>query len=163
MKKIDYCNNIKIYAGNGGNCFMNILKYIRCNDEIKKILKKYKVNNKYIGVHFRNTDRINNINTFLDKIKIYKDKQIYIATDNIISFNTFKTELKNYNLFFYNEPYDAGGNNIHFNDPNKEKMIMSIIIDIYMLYHSDIFIDSPNSLVSKLIKYMRNKQESIFD
>ena len=41
-------------------------------------------------------------------------------------------------------------------------MIMSILVDMYMLYHSDIFIDSPNSLVSKLIKLMRNNNESIF-
>ena len=57
-----------------------------------------------------------------------------------------KNELKDYNIFYYFEPYDVKGENIHFNDPDKDKVIMSILVDMYMLYHSDYFIDSPNSL-----------------
>lgn len=164
LEKIGYYKDIKMYAGNGGNNHRNIIKYVRCNDNILQKLKEYKFDSKYIGVHFRNTDRINNINIFIDNLKKtkskYKDYKIYIATDDIKALKIFKNKFKD--IFNYFEPFDANGENIHFNDPDKDKMIMSILIDMYMLYHCDIFIDSPNSLVSKLIKLMRNNNESIF-
>ena len=167
LDTIKYYNNIKMYAGNGGNNKSNIIKYIKCNDKIKSKLKDYKINEKYIGIHFRNTDRYNDINNCINKIKKldskFKHYKIYIATDDIKALYLFKKELKDYDIFYYFEPYDAKGGNIHFNDPDKDKVIMSILIDMYMLYHCDIFIDSPNSLVSKLVNYMRISKESIFE
>lgn len=163
LERIDYYRNIKMYAGNGGNNRHAILKYIKCNDDIKQKLKEYKVDEKYIGVHFRNTDRSNDINIFINKLKFYKDYKIYIATDDFNALEIFKNKLKDYNIFYYFEPYNANGENIHFNDPDKEKVIMSILVDMYMLYYCEIFIDSPNSLVSKLVNYMRISKESIFE
>lgn len=163
LEKINYFNNIKMYAGNGGNNLKNIVKYIKCNPDIQNKLKEYKINEKYIGVHFRNTDRYNDIHLFLGSLKLYKDYKIYIATDNISSLEKFKKELKGYDLFYYFEPFNAKGGNIHFNDPDKDKVIMSVLVDMYMLYHSEIFLDSRNSLVSKLVNYMRTSKESIFE
>jgi hypothetical protein len=163
LEKINYNNNIKMYAGHGGNNHDNIIKYVKCNNDIKNKLKKYKINEKYVGIHFRNTDRSNNINNFINKLKCYKNYKIYIATDDINSLNIFKKELKDYDILYYFEPYNANGKNIHFNDPDKDKIIMSILVDMYMLYNSNIFLDSPNSLVSKLVKKMRLYKESIFD
>ena len=163
LDKIDYYNNIKMYAGNGGNNLRNIIKYVKCNPDIQNLLKEYKINEKYIGVHFRNTDRNNDIGLFISKLKLYKDYKIYIATDNISSLKKFKENLKGYDIFYYFEPFDAKGKNIHFNNPDKDNVITSILVDMYMLYHSEIFIDSPNSLVSKLVNLMRLSKESIFD
>lgn len=163
LERIDYYRNIKMYAGHGGNNRHTILKYIKCNDDIKQKLKEYKIDEKYVGVHFRNTDRSNDINIFINKLKFYKDYKIYIATDDFNALYIFKNELKDYNIFYYFEPYNAHGENIHFNDPDKDKIVMSILVDMYMLYHCDIFIDSPNSLVSKLVNYMRISKESIFE
>ena len=163
LEKINYYRDIKMYAGNGGNNSYNIIKYIKCNNDIQNKLKKYKINEDYIGVHFRNTDRYNDINIFIKKIRMYKDYKIYIATDNINALHKFKTELKDYNIFYYFEPYDAKGENIHFNNPDKDNVIMSILVDMYMLYNSKIFINSPNSLVSKLVKRMRLTNKSIFE
>ena len=42
-----------------------ILLNVKCNNEIKNKLKKYKISEKYVGVHFRNTDRSNNIYNLL--------------------------------------------------------------------------------------------------
>lgn len=163
LEKIKYNNNIKMYAGHGGNNHTNIIKYVKCNNEIKKELKNYLINDKYIGVHFRNTDKCNNIFNFINILKKYKDYKIYIATDDIKSLNIFKTELVNYDILYYFEPYDTKGKNIHFNNPNKDEVIKSILVDMYILYKSDIFIDSPNSLVSQLVNKMRTLKESIFD
>ena len=162
LHNIDFNNNIKIYAGHGGNCLSNIIKYVKCNKEIQNKLNQYKCYDKYVGVHFRNTDRSNDINNFLKEIKKYKEYKIYLATDDINALHIFKNELKDYNLFYYFEPFDANGENIHFNNPDKDNVIMSILIDMYMLYNSNIFIKSPNSLVSKLVNKMRVSNESIF-
>ena len=35
LDKIDFYKNIKIYAGNGGNCLDNIIKYVKCNTYIQ--------------------------------------------------------------------------------------------------------------------------------
>ena len=163
LENKNYNNNIKMYAGNGGNNLKDIIKYIKCNEEVKEKIKSYKINERYIGVHFRNTDRYNDIDLFISKLKLYKDYKIYIATDNYTALKKFKKELKDYNLFYYFEPFNANGKNIHFNDPDKDNVIMSILVDMYMLYNSEIFINSPNSLVSKLVTKMRLSKESIFD
>ena len=71
---------------------------------------------------------------FINKLKIYKDYKIYIATDDHKALDIFKNELKDYNFFYYFQPYNANGENIHFNDPDKDNIIMSILVDMYMLY-----------------------------
>lgn len=164
LNKIKFYDNLKMYAGHGGNCKFHIVKYIRCNANIIKILnEKYKIDEQYVAVHFRNTDRFNNINDFINKIKQYKQKKIYIATDDAKAITIFKEKLVNYNLIYYNEPPDFNGENIHFNNPDKDQVVMSIIIDMFMMYNSEIFIDSPNSLISQLVNYMRSNKKSIFD
>tara|TARA_A100001015_G_C15008974_1_gene722090 strand:+ start:169 stop:984 length:816 start_codon:yes stop_codon:yes gene_type:complete len=157
-------DNIIFYAGNGGNSRNLILKYIKCNTYIKNILKsKYKLSQNYIAVHFRNTDRNNDINIFINEIKKYKDYLIYIATDDIKAIDIFKKNLIDYNILYYNKPFDANGKNIHFNNPDKDNVIMSVLIDMFMMYNSNIFIPSENSLVSRLVLYMRKNNKSIFD
>jgi len=164
LRKINFYNNLKIYAGHGGHSKYNTIKYIRCNDNIIKMLnEKYKIDEKYIAVHFRNTDRFNNINDFINKIKKYKQKKVYIATDDTKAINIFKEKLVNYDLIYYYEPPDFNGENIHFNNPDKDQVVMSIIIDMFMMYNSEIFIDSPNSCISLLVNYMRSNKKSIFD
>lgn len=155
-------DNNKIYVGHGGNSKNLIIKHIKCNKTIIDKLNKYKINEEFIAVHFRNTDRKNDINIFINEIKKYKNYKIYIATDDIKSLDIFNDQLKDYKLFYYNIPFDANGENIHFNNPDKDNIIMSLIIDIYMMYHSKIFIPSTNSLVSKFVQYLKNNNNNFF-
>jgi hypothetical protein len=155
--------NILFYVGNGGNNKKYILDYIKCNDDIKIKLNKLKLNEKYIAVHFRNTDRFNDINLFINKIKNYKNSKIYIATDDYKALKIFKEKLPEHNFITYTTPYNANGKNIHFNNPNKDEVVMNILIDMYMMFHSHIFIPSENSLISRLVIYMRENNKSIFN
>lgn len=163
LDKYSPTEKILFYVGTGGNNKSLILKHIKCNDEIINKLKNYKIDNKYIGVHFRNTDRSNNINHFINNIRKHnKEYKVYIATDDYKAINIFKKELKEYEIIMFSIPYDANGENIHYNNPNKDEVIMNMLIDMYVLLNSTIFIPSENSLVSRLIIYMRNEKIDIF-
>ena len=152
---------IKIYVGHGGNSKENIVKYIKVKPEI--LAKLDILPCKYIGVHFRNTDRINDINEYINKINKYSNETIYIATDDYSAFDKFVNANKNNNLIQFTKPYNANGKPIHMNDPDKYILVLNILIDMYVLLKADIFISSPSSLVSKLIEYMRNTKQNIYE
>ena len=59
-------------------------------------LKSKKINDYYVGIHFRNTDRSNDINKFINSVKIYKNKIIYLATDDYTALEQFKKKLPNF-------------------------------------------------------------------
>lgn len=152
---------IKIYIGHGGNNKQNILKYIRVKPSIMKIILENTLNCKYTGIHFRNTDRPNNINQYIDKIKNSSHDTVYIATDDYTAYNIFKDSTTK-NIIQYTKPFNGNGKAIHMVTDDHYQLNINILIDIYNLYNSDIFIDSPSSLVSQLIKYMRLVKSSIF-
>ncbi len=161
----DYNDKVKIYCGTGGSQYNLITKYVRVNLDICKILEKKdmsKINYCDIGVHFRNTDRKNDINEFVNRIKKYNKKTFYLATDDYYALEKFKNILPNYNIITLTTPYNANGKNIHYNNDNKDELIMNILIDMYILLKLDIFIHSSNSLVSKLILYMKKTNTSLF-
>ena len=147
---------IKIYVGHGGNDRNNIVKYIRVKPDIIDIIKQNRLSEKYIGVHFRNTDRVNNINEYINKINKYSKQTIYIATDDCTAFDRFTNSNKDNTLIQFTKPYNADGKPIHMNDPNKYELVMNILIDMYILVKAETFISSPSSLVSKLVEHMRN-------
>ena len=163
-------NEIIIYAG----CGDKYIKNLRLHNEILyqvfdytiETIKKY---NKYISVHFRNTDMTNDISIFIKKIdntsKLYKINDIFIATDDYKAYDNFKLALPHLNLFRLTEPENLYGKNIHYHSIDKHKQLMNILIDIYMIIKSDYFIPSINSGVSKWIIYQKNNQYdyAIFD
>ena len=153
---------IKYYIGHGGNNIYNIIKYIGINKNIIDSFIERKLNIEYIGVHFRNTDRKNNINKFILDINKKSIDTLYLATDDInayerISKNTNKTIIQ------HTIPFDGMGEPIHFANDNKKELIMNILLDLYMLYYCNEFIPSPDSLVSKIILGMRRYKKTIWD
>jgi hypothetical protein len=153
---------IKIYIGHGGNNKFNILKYIRVKPSIMKIITENSLKCKYTGVHFRNTDRPNNINHYIQKIKNSIHETIYIATDDSKAYNIIIDAISSKNIIQYTKPYDGNGKAIHMVTSDHYQLIINILIDMYNLYNGDEFIDSPSSLVSQLINYMRLVNSSIF-
>ena len=162
LNDYDYKDTIKMYCGPGGHQHNLIIKYIRVNKNIYNMLKILynSIHNCDIGIHFRNTDRKNNINEFISRIKKYNKKTIYLATDDYNALRNFKDRLLDYNIITLTTPYNAYGKNIHYNNDNKDELIMNILIDMYILLKLDIFIHSSNSQISKLILHMR-KSNSI--
>ena len=157
-----------MYAGYGCNDRISILNYIRVKpeiiDKIVNIINIKNINLKdYIGVHFRHTDRSNDINEYINKLNRYKDMDIYLSTDDSMAFDIICSRVKNNNIIQFTQPYNGQGKAIHIVSPDKYELMINILIDIYMLLKAKTFIQSSWSLVSKIIMYMRENNKSIFN
>jgi len=125
---------------------------------IKKIIfdKLDILNKNYISVHIRRTDHINlakknNYYTsdeefidFLDKSN--NNKNIYIATDNEITYNKFKKKYQNRIKFDYHKLDKSA---------LRQTSLIDAIVDIYICVYSDNFMGSGYSSFSRLIKTLR--------
>lgn len=154
---------IKIFAGTGAGMYHMIPYYIKVKQEILDKIQSYPhINNKYIGVHFRNTDIKNNINDLINQLKKYNNNTIYLATDDISAYDILCKEFPNTMIIQYTKPFDGNGKPIHYTEPDKYKLILNLLVDIYFLYNADEFIPSNGSLVSNIINIMRDKKISIY-
>jgi len=157
--------NIKIYCGDGGNNRFKINKYIRIKNNIKLDIQNILLNSelnekKYTGLHFRNTDKINSIYHYVNILP--KNKLLYMATDNSNSLEFFKDYLKEKKIISFSEK-NFNNSALHHKNTNKYKLIKNVLLDIYLLTFSNEFIGSPNSLLSRLVLYIRdNKKDNIF-
>jgi hypothetical protein len=162
-------DQIRIWAGHSELFIQNIrLKnniLYNIFDSTISVIEKY---NKYISVHFRNTDMKNSIKDFIIKIQNishkFNIKNIFIATDDSKAFNIFQNFLPDLNFFKINDIQDCYGKNIHYHYKDKDLQIMGILKDIYMIVNSKYFIPSINSGVSKWIVFQKNNTDHrIFD
>jgi hypothetical protein len=131
---------------------------LKLKSYIKKIIfdKVDILNKNYISVHIRRTDHIklakkNNRYTtddefidFLDKSD--NNKNIYIASDNEITYNKFKKKYQNRIKFDYHKTNKSA---------IRQTSLQDAIIDIYMCVYSDDFMGSGWSSFSDLIKMLR--------
>ena len=119
---------------NSGNNRQLILKYITVNnitmDKIKNYINSQTNIKNYIGVHFRNTDLKNDINNYIEQLQQYKNKTIYLATDDYKALDLFKQHLPNTKFITFTKPYEGPCENIHFGNPDKNEIIMNLLICI---------------------------------
>ncbi len=163
FKKEDAKKKIKIYAGPGRHQLNLLIKYIKVKPEIINIIKEKPIIDNYIGVHYRNTDIKTNINSIINNIIKYKYNNIYLATDDATAYDKIKLALPNHNIYQYSIPIDSKGQPIHYYYKDKYNLVLNLLTDIYFLYNSNEFIQSEESLVSRLILEMRKEKISIFD
>jgi len=131
-------------------------KDLKLLPEIKFIINEKKSLLKdYISIHVRRTDHINlakshNIYTedekFFRWIEAYiKDKNLYIATDNLDSYNIFKNKYNERVKFEYHEKLNG----------LRQTSLKDAIIDLYMCVFSKHFMGSGYSSFSATIKNLR--------
>ena len=114
------------------------------------------IKEKYIGVHFRNTDRKNNINDFVREINKIPCNLVYLATDDYSAFENLKT-LTDKKVIQYTKPPDFGGQRVHYNHPDVDQCIMDSLTDMYYLIHATYFIPSvPSGFSKRVIKNREN-------
>lgn len=170
---IDYYlhNNKKkvlIYCGPSHNSLsnhsisnkLNNIKHIIVIDSIKeKIKKEFKINKKYIGIHFRNTDIKTDKNLLLNNIKNKINdnniKLLYLGTDDCNMYDYLKENLNNIEILRITIP-KCNIYNLHYSLENKYESVYNCLVDIYYLLNSDIFIPSIKSSLSRWILKMRN-------
>lgn len=139
--------------------------HIRVKDEIVETIRSEMIADKYVGVHFRNTDIRNDIETFIKKIRKIGLSIVYLATDDYFAFGRFKDSLGDkYTIIQYTKPIrlKEGAANIHYCNPDKDKIIMNALIDTYHLRNAHVFIPSSKSMFSRRICDFRKNRLVLF-
>lgn len=134
--------------------------------ELEKIEQEAKVPRQFIAVHYRNTDRRNDVDYFVTEAKRYCKKKsadkIFLATDDFHALDNFKRLLPGLDVFQLTSPGDFHGKNIHYSEPNKYQMVFESLLDMYVILRSKYFIPSRNSGYSKLIINMIRNDTNMF-
>lgn len=136
----------------------NIPWYIKVNKDVVEKISINKINDAYIGIHYRNTDMKHNLEYIIPKINdLYSQtKIIYLGTDDYTADVRLDTLLENkFNIVQYTKPYNNNGSNIHYGNPNKNEVIMNALTDMYHLTYATYFIPSRQSSFSKRILELR--------
>ena len=163
--KIDYKKEINIlYGFFSGSVYekMQVNPIYFKNIQSKNPIIK----NKYISVHFRNTDIKNDTNLFLKKIKNTLNKYInidtiYIASDCYEFYNIVQNKFPNINII-RKTFVEKNLKNLHYGCKDKKKQMYDCLVDVYYILLSDVFIPSLNSGMSKSIIHMIKDNYSIF-
>ena len=163
-------DNVIFFANYMGPKYYPSNNILKIKDSIIDRLKKTTIpSKKFISLHFRNTDKKNDINKFINLLKktIQETKIniVYLATDDYYAFDIIKKNLdNNIELLQYCPPINNNGGNIHYGDKDKDRVIYNTLLDMYVILHSTYFIPSKNSGFSKFIMYMINeKNNNIFN
>ena len=121
------------------------------------------LNKNYISLHIRRTDhswlaKRNNIytndETFFNFINKYENKNIYLATDNVDTYNQFKKKYPNQIKFDYHK---VNKNN------KRHTSLEDAIIDLFMCIYSDDFLGSGWSSFSGIIMRIRDPSAILND
>lgn len=136
--------------------------YIRLNKNISKYVTWHYMSPPYIGVHYRNTDKKADFDNIIKGIKEYGDKAkvVYLATDDCHAMDNFNKAIgRDYNIISFTQPHDSGGKNIHYGNPNKDEVILTALIDMWMLSQADYFVPSATSSFSIRVEAIRRGEE----
>jgi hypothetical protein len=128
---------------------------IQVNDTIMSLLNNEPpIQEKYISIHFRNTDIKNNIDTFIKQIKQITQanniRTVYLASDDSTAYDKITKACPTL-LVIRNTIPPAGIRNLHYTSKNKFEQIYNSLRDIFFIVKSAYFIPSYNSGFSELI------------
>jgi hypothetical protein len=142
------------------------LKRVNWNIKVKQeIVDSIKLNTpdvEYVGVHFRNTDLTNNLDSLIENAVKLNNKNIYFATDDYFAFDELKNKLgDSFNIIQFTKPLKLkeGQGNIHYLVDDTHTMLMNTLIDMYHLSQAKYFIPSMNSAFSKMVLKLREEDD----
>lgn len=142
--------------------------HIFVKPEILKLIGP-KINSQYIGLHYRNTDIKNDLGELVKGIDKYNINKIYLATDDYNGRDKLDGLRKGkFEILQFTKPDRDYPNGIHYMSKDKDKVIISSLIDLYHLINSTHFIPSLNGVYNgKLHKsgfsrfVIKNRNEKI--
>jgi len=142
---IDYIHHATYPIEYNGNMYEGLKLLPIISNKIKKNIEL--LENNYVSIHVRNTDLKTNIslNEYCNFIDKYETKNVYIASDNELSFNYF---LEKYNNKIKIKTY-YNSNNL------RQTTLEDSIIDLYMCINSQYFMGTKDSSFTDLIYYLR--------
>ena len=111
----DYIETVKLHVANGSGFPINLLKECSFKPLVLNVFReRYNMLPKdYMSVHIRNTDKLSNVDEFIDKYKDELiDKPVFLATDHAQTIIKFK-EIFGSNLYSFAAIPDNNGESIH--------------------------------------------------
>lgn len=118
-----------------------------------------------IGVHFRNTDKANEIGDTLTRAQaVWKPgRSVFLATDDVRAIATFRSVFGSDLICTEPPGRPASGGGIHHATADelaaagitKEELNWTMIRDVLTLRSAVIFVDCPNSLFSQIVWFLR--------
>lgn len=138
-----------------------IYKSLRLNKKLKQEIDNriHKLENNYVAVHIRRTDHIQlakqrNVYTCDDEFEYFINdyKNVYIATDNVITYTKFSKKYKDRIKFPYHQ---------HNTKHLRHTTLHDSIIDLFMCIHASHFKGSGYSSFSDFINQMRSKNTKL--
>jgi hypothetical protein len=118
-----------------------------------------------VGVHFRNTDKANDIATTLARTQaVWKPgRSVFLATDDVKAIAAFQAAFGSDLIYTVPPARPASGGGIHHALPEelaavgltKEELNWTMIRDVMALRSAVIFVDCPNSLFSQIVWFLR--------
>jgi len=144
-----------VFGGTGSN---KLIPGLKIQNTVMEMLEKEPlIKDKYISVHYRNTDLKNSIVDFILKLKETiektKIKTIYWASDDESSYEKIVKTIDNAKIIRYSVP-EKVKKNLHSDSINKYQQIYNCLKDIYFILKSNYFIPSKNSGMSQYIELM---------
>ena len=145
----------------------------KTESEISSLVSKLELNEAYISVHIRRGDKINEsqlvpVQNYVDTITSLNEKfpsTIFVATDDVQSFEELRSALGSKYQCVYLERSDQSGHNQRtFNslDNNtRRRMTIEFLADLKIIFSSTLFIGSSTSNIFYLTRYYRANQAMI--
>ena len=162
----DYEEELLIYTSWTGSGPEYLLNYITFKPIVLDVFKTrlQQLPHEYISVHIRNTDRLSDVDSFLENNKEnFKDKNIFLASDDVISINKMK-ELYGINVKMFSNIPELNGLNIHtsHNSVPTEEFNIDCFVDILLLASgSKYYFSAEKSGYGKLADYL-HKDATLF-
>jgi len=132
----------------------------------ERIQNEFRLRGDYLGLHFRNTDRKNDIREFGARIerasRKYRIRRLLIASDDHTAKQQFEFLFPNLEIHQLSTPGDFGGRNIHYHSDDRDAQIFECLMDIFALLNCSVFLPSMNSGLSKWVIKMATDRKNIF-
>jgi len=159
-------DKIIVVAGTSGKRGWVSIDELRVNNDILERLKSEpQINERYIAVHFRNTDIKSNLGRQVSQInqirKATKINTLYLSSDDYDAFNKYKKVLPDMKIIMLAKPPKVEWN-IHYDSVDKSKQIYECLRDCYFILKSDFFVPCTTSGLSRMLIMMLEKNKNMF-
>ncbi len=165
-KRPNPADEIVVVAGTSGRKGWVSIDELRVNNDIlEKLSKEPIIKEKYIAVHFRNTDITSNIgrqSSLINAIrKETKINTLYLSSDDYLALSKWKKVFPNMKIIMLTNP-EKDVHNIHYGSKDKTRQVYECLRDCYMILKSDYFVPCTTSGLSRMLIMMMRKKINMF-
>ena len=164
----DYTEDAIIYCNCEGGIPKNILNYIKINRIVLDVYytRMSKLDENYISIHIRNTDRkTDDVEGFINSIKNKIDKSncVFLASDCSKTIEYIKNIYQD-KIYTFSKITDNNGKNMHYyynkDILTNEELVIDCIVDLLMLSSAkEYYFSNPKSSYSRTANYLYSNKD----